>query len=550
MIVAEESYETSEPTIDSHIVKLKSTNADVFVDITTPKFAAQAIKKAAEIEWKPLHFLNNVSASIGSVIKPAGVKNAQGIISSAYLKDPTDPQWKDDAGMKAWNKFLDKYFPEANRADVSVMYGYTVAQTMVQVLQQCGDDLTRANVMKQAASLKDLELGGLLPGIKINTSATDFAPLSQLQLMKLHGATLGAVRRHHQRRCQQLTQGLTILRPIDRPDPLTTKTAAPAALPQGLVLDGRRQMVFNCARAMRNSSSKKRMTSAPTSRIGRSEMPVATSRIAIASAALILLAASSSAALAQKKYDTGATDTEIKIGNIMPYSGPASAYGVIGKTEAAYFKKINDAGGINGRKINFISYDDGYSPPKTVEQARKLVESDEVLLIFNSLGTPPNSAIHKYMNAKKVPQLFVATGATKWNDPKDFPWTMGWQPSYQSETQIYAKYILKEKPDAKIAVLYQNDDYGKDYLKGLKDGLGAKAASMIVAQESYETTEPTIDYPHRQAEIQRRRRVRRHHDAEIRRAGDQEGRRDRVEAAAFPQQRLGLGRQRDQAGGL
>jgi len=216
-------------------------------------------------------------------------------------------------------------------------------------------------------------------------------------------------------------------------------------------------------------------------------------RIAIAAAAFAVLAASSSGALAQKKYDTGAADTEIKIGNIMPYSGPASAYGVIGKTEAAYFKKINDAGGINGRKINFISYDDGYSPPKTVEQARKLVESDEVLFVFNSLGTPPNSAIHKYMNSKKVPQLFVATGATKWNDPKDFPWTMGWQPNYQSETQIYAKYILKEKPAAKIAVLYQNDDYGKDYLKGLKDGLGAKAASMIIAEESFETTEPTVD---------------------------------------------------------
>jgi branched-chain amino acid transport system substrate-binding protein len=222
-------------------------------------------------------------------------------------------------------------------------------------------------------------------------------------------------------------------------------------------------------------------------------MPFTRNRIAIASAAFAVLAASTSGALAQKKYDTGATDTEIKIGNIMPYSGPASAYGVIGKTEAAYFKKINDAGGINGRKINFISYDDGYSPPKTVEQARKLVESDEVLFVFNSLGTPPNSAIHKYMNSKKVPQLFVATGATKWNDPKDFPWTMGWQPNYQSETQIYAKYILKEKPDAKIAVLYQNDDYGKDYLKGLKDGLGAKAASMITAEESFETTEPTID---------------------------------------------------------
>ena len=222
-------------------------------------------------------------------------------------------------------------------------------------------------------------------------------------------------------------------------------------------------------------------------------MPVAISRVAIASAAFAIFAASSSGALAQKKYDTGATDTEIKIGNIMPYSGPASAYGVIGKTEAAYFKKINDAGGINGRKINFVSYDDAYSPPKAVEQARKLVESDEVLFVFNSLGTPSNSAIHKYMNSKKVPQLFVATGATKWNDPKDFPWTMGWQPNYQSESRIYAKYLLKEKPDAKIAVLYQNDDYGKDYLKGLKDGLGAKAATMIIAEESFETTEPTID---------------------------------------------------------
>src|SRR5579871_1201968 len=223
-------------------------------------------------------------------------------------------------------------------------------------------------------------------------------------------------------------------------------------------------------------------------------MTVFFNRIAIASvAAFALLAGSATGALAQKKYDEGASDTEIKVGNIMPYSGPASAYGVIGKTEAAYFKMINDAGGINGRKINFISYDDGYSPPKTVEQARKLVESDEVLFIFNPLGTPPNTAIQKYMNTKKVPQLFVATGATKWNDPKEFPWTMGWQPSYQSESQIYAKYILKNHPDAKIAILYQNDDYGKDYVKGLKDGLGAKAASMIVAEESYETTEPSVD---------------------------------------------------------
>jgi branched-chain amino acid transport system substrate-binding protein len=222
-------------------------------------------------------------------------------------------------------------------------------------------------------------------------------------------------------------------------------------------------------------------------------MPAIHLRLGAFSAALALLAVTSSPSFAQKKYDTGATDTEIKIGNIMPYSGPASAYGVIGKTEEAYFRKINAEGGINGRKITFISYDDAYSPPKTVEQARKLVESDEVLMIFNSLGTPPNSAIQKYMNQKKVPQLFVATGATKWNDPKEFPWTMGWQPNYQSESQIYAKYILKNHPDAKIAVLYQNDDYGKDYLKGFKDGLGAKAASLIVMEESYEVSEPTID---------------------------------------------------------
>jgi branched-chain amino acid transport system substrate-binding protein len=217
-----------------------------------------------------------------------------------------------------------------------------------------------------------------------------------------------------------------------------------------------------------------------------------TTRGAAFTTALIATVAMSGTALAQKKYDTGATDTEIKIGNIMPYSGPASAYGVIGKTEEAYFKKINAEGGIKGRKITFITYDDGYSPPKAVEQARKLVESDEVLVVFNPLGTPSNSAIQKYLNSKKVPQLFVATGATKWNEPKDFPWTMGWQPSYQSEARIYAKFLLKEKPAGKIAIMYQNDDFGKDYLKGLKDGLGAKA-SMIIAEESYETSEPTID---------------------------------------------------------
>jgi branched-chain amino acid transport system substrate-binding protein len=215
-------------------------------------------------------------------------------------------------------------------------------------------------------------------------------------------------------------------------------------------------------------------------------------QLRIATLAAAVIALTSGTALAQKKYDTGATDTEIKIGNIMPYSGPASAYGVIGKTEEAYFNKINAEGGINGRKIKFVTYDDGYSPPKAVEQVRKLVESDEVLVVFNPLGTPSNSAIQKYLNAKKVPQLFVATGATKWNDPANFPWTMGWQPSYQSEAHIYAKYLMKEKPDGKIAVLFQNDDFGKDYLKGLKDALGAKT-SMIIAEESYETSEPSID---------------------------------------------------------
>ena len=216
-------------------------------------------------------------------------------------------------------------------------------------------------------------------------------------------------------------------------------------------------------------------------------------RLAAFSAAIIALAVSGGSAPAQNKYDVGATDSEIKIGNIMPYSGPASAYGVIGRTEAAYFRKVNSEGGINGRKVIFISYDDAYSPPKAVEQARKLVESDEVLLIFGPLGTPSNTAIQRYMNAKKIPQLFVSTGATKWNDPQSYPWTMGWQPNYQSEARIYAKYILKEKPNARIGVLYQNDDYGKDYLKGLRDGLGDKAASMIIAEDAYEVAEPTVD---------------------------------------------------------
>ena len=194
-----------------------------------------------------------------------------------------------------------------------------------------------------------------------------------------------------------------------------------------------------------------------------------------------------------KKYDPGASDTEIRIGNTNPYSGPASAYSAIGKSIAAYIKMLNEKGGVNGRKINFISYDDGYSPPKTVEMARKLVEQDQVLFLYQTLGTPSNTAIQKYMNMNKVPQLHVASGATKWNDPKHFHWTMGWQPNYQDEAKVYAKHILKTKPDAKIAVLYQNDDYGKDYLKGFKDGLGPEHQKMIVAEASYEVSEPTVD---------------------------------------------------------
>ncbi|MDI4233582.1 ABC transporter substrate-binding protein [Bradyrhizobium sp. Arg237L] len=215
--------------------------------------------------------------------------------------------------------------------------------------------------------------------------------------------------------------------------------------------------------------------------------------IALLAAVAAFSLLSTQGALAQKKYDTGASDTEIKIGNVEAYSGPASAYGIIGKTEEAYFKMINDQGGVNGRKINWISYDDGYSPPKTVEQVRKLIEGDEVFLVFNALGTPTQTAVQKYHNAKKVPQLFLATGASKWNDPKDFPWTMGFQPSYRVEARIFAKYILKNKPNAKVAIFYANDDFGKDYLAGIKEIFGDKGSSLIVAEESYETTEPSID---------------------------------------------------------
>lgn len=208
--------------------------------------------------------------------------------------------------------------------------------------------------------------------------------------------------------------------------------------------------------------------------------------------AAIIVLASSTAMAGGKKYDTGATDTEIKIGNTMPYSGPGSAWGLIGKAEAAYFDKVNAEGGVNGRKINFISYDDAYSPPKTVEQVRRLVENDEVLLLFSTFGVPTNTAIHKYMNAKKVPQLFVGGGGSKWNDPKNFPWTMGFQPSFLNEGRVYGQYLAANHSGGKIAVLYQHDDYGKDILTGLKQGLGAKA-SMIIAEASYEVSVPTVD---------------------------------------------------------
>jgi branched-chain amino acid transport system substrate-binding protein len=218
-----------------------------------------------------------------------------------------------------------------------------------------------------------------------------------------------------------------------------------------------------------------------------------TRRSVLAAAPAALSFGLPSLARAAKNYGPGVSDTEIKVGNTCFYSGPASSYGTIGKAEAAYFKMVNDQGGVNGRKINFISYDDAYSPPKTVEMVRKLVEQDGVLLMLNSLGTPTNTAVWHYLNQKKVPQLFVGTGATKWDDPKGHPWTMGWQPSYQAEGRAYAAYILAHKAGGKVGVLYQNDDFGKDYLKGVRDGLGDKAKSMLTVEASYETTDPTVD---------------------------------------------------------
>jgi branched-chain amino acid transport system substrate-binding protein len=217
------------------------------------------------------------------------------------------------------------------------------------------------------------------------------------------------------------------------------------------------------------------------------------STVHFVTAAALALVLAAPAVHAQKKYDPGASDTEIKIGQTVPFSGPASAYASIGKTQAAYFHMINDQGGVNGRKINLIQYDDSYSPPKTVEQVRKLVESDEVLLTFQLIGTPPNAAVQKYLNAKKVPQLFAATGASRFTDPKHYPWTLGFNPNYFVEGRIYGQYILKNHPNAKVGVLYQNDDLGRDYLNGIKSGLGDKAATMVVAEASYEMSDPTVD---------------------------------------------------------
>ena len=270
-------------------------------------------------------------------------------------------------------------------------------------------------------------------------------------------------------------------------------------------------------------------------------------RRSILAAAPSVLAFAALPARAEKQYGPGVTDTEIKIGNTGPYSGPASSYGTVNKSMAAYYRMVNDQGGVNGRKINFISYDDGYSPPKTVEQVRKLVEQDGVLFTAGTLGTPTNSAIWNYMNQKKVPQLFVATGATKWDDPKHHPWTIGWQPNYQSEGRVYAAYILANKPDGKIGVLYQNDDFGKDYLKGLKDGLGDKAKSMVVVEAAYETTDPTVD-----SQVigmkGRLRCIRQYRHPEICRAGDPQSGRDRVEAAPRAEQHRQLGGRHPKAG--
>jgi hypothetical protein len=270
-----------------------------------------------------------------------------------------------------------------------------------------------------------------------------------------------------------------------------------------------------------------------------------TARLKSVGYAALLAASVCGAALAgEKKYDTGATDTEIKIGNTMPYSGQGSAWGLLGKAEAAYFDKVNAEGGINGRTIRFISYDDAYSPPKTVEQTRRLVENDEVLLLFSMFGVPTNTAIHKYVNAKKIPHLFVGGGGSKWNDPRNFPWTMAFQPSFLNEGRVYGQYLAANHPDGKIAVLYQHDDYGKDILNGLKQGLDDYFRGELRGVGTDDR------FPGRAAQGQRRRRLHELRRPEIRRSGDPEDRRTQLETGSYHQYSLSIDRERDPAGRL
>ena len=345
-------------------------------------------------------------------MKPAGFDNGQGIITAAYLKDPTDKRWDDDADMKTWRAWMDKYMPGANQARRQLRLCLSVSFLMHADAQaSAATTLTRENVMKQAANFQKLKVPMLLPGITVSTSPTDYYPIQAVQLAALQGRDLGPVRRRHVGRGQ-----------------LKAAAGSRAATPW---TEGRRRVAFFFARFWQKLPHN-----------------LQTGGIRWIRQGVVLWAAHRRwpcfpvrAAFAQKKYDEGATDTEIKIGNTNPYSGPASSYAAIAKTIDAYFKSINDAGGINGRKIKFISLDDGYSPPKTVEMVRQLVEQDKVFALFQSLGTPCNTAIHKYMNQKKVPQLYVATGASKWGDPKNFPWTMGFQPDYHTEGVIYAKHV-------------------------------------------------------------------------------------------------------------
>ena len=533
MIIMEESYEVSEPTINSQIVRLKAAGPDVLLINTTPKFAAQAIKKIAELGWKPLHILNNVSASVGSVMQPAGFENAQGMLSAAYVKDATDPQWNNDPGMKKWAAFMDKYMPGRRQDRRRLVYGYGAG----------ADPGAGAGEVRRRSHPRQRHEAGREPeGLRARHAAARHQDQHQRHRLlpdradadaAVQGREVGTVRRDHQRRRSHRVSCAAVRASNGNEiSPLRHQS-------RGLFVDGMRRNVFN-ARAARTLHERNR---------NLGDELLSALRLAAFRPRSPCSRATGGSALAQKKYDTGATDTEIKIGNIMPYSGPASAYGVIGKTEEAYFRKINAEGGINGRKIKFISYDDAYCPPKAVEQVRKLVESDEVLLVFNPLGTPSNTAIQKYMNAKKVPQLFVATGATKWNDPKNFPWTMGWQPSYQSEAHIYAKYLMKEKPgrqdrralpERRLRQGLSEGPEGRARRKGVDDRRRGKLRDLGADHR----------LPHRQAQGRRRRHLHQHHHAEIRRAGDQENRRARLEAAAHRRQRFGLGRRRDEAGRL